>query len=63
MAERSAPAPSDVRLRVVYDDIAVAGVSAASDALLALLAGRGRAIRPRLVEPDPDDEPLDDEAA
>lgn len=60
-ADRGAPAPSNVRLRIVYDDNVVAGVSAASDALLSLLGARERAIRPPLVEPD--DEPLDDEAA
>lgn len=61
MAERGAPAPADVRLKVTFDPRDDVGVSAASDALLALLGARERATRLPLVRPV--DEPLDDEAA
>lgn len=60
MATANAPRRADVRLTVHFDDNLVPNVSAAADALLALLAPPRRTVV--AAPPDPDDEPERDEA-
>lgn len=61
MATANAPRRTDVRLTVRFDDNLVPNVSAAADALLALLAPPRRTVV--AAPPDPNDEASKSDAA